>query len=588
LARRALDWADRNRQSLSIALLTLAAIVTLSWFVSLAASPARHVGEAVRLDAYGRPGVELRIIHPTRLSVDQTGARAALVTFSARALEPSATDPFELVLPLPDDAVAFVNADGDHVPGRVRITPGYPDALPHDLRLAHGNTQLQGGLVSPYRVRIVPLLVTNDGTTPVQPLAFEVRLESVWGQSMRTFATGVARYGTPYLLLGMLGLGVARVAVRAQRRRALARERHLATVYGQLSEHVKLERWGEARQLIESIRAVQPHYRDIDRLDSMVSSAETAAWRREQLYRIGVEAYRSRDWPSAVQAFGTIEEETPYYREVRFLRRTAALYADLASRDRSRRARAAQELGEIADLVDMTPLLNALGDRSEEVSDAAEGALRRIGADALDVLLSGLVADSAAIRERSYRLIQGLGQSVRPALLGALRSSNPRLSAPVARLLASLGAREELAAALLAAPESHQEGIVEALLSEGMAAGAALLGVLLKAPVERQQTVINALAALKLQVDLDRYIDEAIRATRDPGERQLLQRVQRAPAAPFRVAGDTPPVDVEVEAAAVYQEQNQQSGSRLLRLFDRQPSLPSTSQQSGPPADTDE
>jgi len=158
----------------------------------------------------------------------------------------------------------------------------------------------------------------------------------------------------------------------------------------------------------------------------------------------------------------------------------------------------------------------------------------------------------------------------------------------VARLLASLGAREELAAALLAAPESHQEGIVEALLSEGMAAGAALLGVLLKAPVERQQTVINALAALKLQVDLDRYIDEAIRATRDPGERQLLQRVQRAPAAPFRVAGDTPPVDVEVEAAAVYQEQNQQSGSRLLRLFDRQPSLPSTSQQSGPPADTDE
>ena len=64
----------------------------------------------------------------------------------------------------------------------------------------------------------------------------------------------------------------------------------------------------------------------------MVTSAEMAARRREQLYQIGVEAYRARNWPSAVQAFGAIEQETPYYREVRFLG-GSALYADLASRD---------------------------------------------------------------------------------------------------------------------------------------------------------------------------------------------------------------------------------------------------------------
>jgi hypothetical protein len=587
-ARRALGWVGRHRLTVSIALLALAAIVTLSWFVSLAASPARRAGDAVRLDTYGRPGVEVRIIHPTRLSVDETGERAARVTFSVRALERGATDPLELALPLSDDAVAFVNADGDHIPGRVRITPGYPDALPHDLRLAHGNTQLQGGLLFPYRVWIVPLLVTDDGTTPIRELAFGVRLESVWGQSMRTFAAGVARYGTPYLLLAALAVGAARVAARVRRGRVLAREKHLATVYGQLSEHVKLERWGEARQLIESIRALQSHYRDIDRLDSMVTSAEMATWRREQLYRIGVEAYRGRNWPSAVQAFGTIEEETPYYREVRFLRRTAALYADLASRDRSRRTQAAQELGEIADLIDMTPLLQALGDRSAVVADAAEDALRHIGADAFDVLLSGLAADSPTIRERCFRLIQGMGQTIRPALLGALRSDDPRLTAPVAGLLASLGAREELADALLAAPEPHQEGIVEALLSEGMAAGTVLIEALLEAPPERQQIIINALAALKLRVELDRRIDEAMRSTRDPAERELLQRVQRVPAAPFRVAGDAPAVDLQREDARAHDEQNEHAGSRVLRLFDRRPSLPPLPRASRPPADPDD
>ena len=214
--RRSLDWAGRRRLTVGIVLLSLAGIVALSWFVSLAASPAQHAGTPVRLDAYGRPDVEVRVIHPTRLNVDDTGARAARVTLSARALEASATEPIELVLPLPDDAVAFVNADGDHIPGRVRITPGFPDALPHDLRLAHGNTQLQGGLLFPYRVWVVPLLVTNDGTSPVRELAFGVRLESVWGQSMRTFASGVARYGTPYLLL--LVLVVATVPRSEQRR----------------------------------------------------------------------------------------------------------------------------------------------------------------------------------------------------------------------------------------------------------------------------------------------------------------------------------------------------------------------------------
>ncbi len=589
IIRRALDWAGRHRVTVGVTLLSLAGIVALSWFVSLAASPARHVGEPIRLDAYGRPGVEVRIIHPTRLTVVDTGDRARRVTLSARALAASATEPVEMVLPLPDDAVAFVDANGDHVPGRVRLTPGSPDALPHDLRLAHGNTQLQGGLIFPYRVWIVPRLVTEEGTTPIAELAFEVRLESVWGQSMRTFANGVARYGTPYVLLLILAAAALPVARRAWRRRDLAHAKHLAAAYGQLTEHVKLERWPEARQIIESIRALQPHYRDIDRIDTMVTSAEMATWRREQLYQIGVEAYRARNWPSAVQAFGAIEEETPYYREVRFLRRTAALYADLASRDRSRRVVAAQELGEIADLIDMTPLLHALGDSSEAVADAASEALGRIGVDAFDVLLSGLAIDSPPVRERCFRLILGMGQTARPALLGALRSSDPRVTAPVAQLLASLGARDELADALLAAPEPHQAGIVEALASEGMAACSALLGALLEAPQERQQTIINALAALKLRVDLDRRIDEAIRSTRDPAERELLQRAQRVPAAPFGVAGDAPAVDVRHEAPpAEERDAPSAPGSRVLRLFERRTSLQSGLRASRPPAGSDD
>lgn len=591
--RRALAWAGRHRLTVSIALLSLAAIVTLSWFVSLAASPARHAGTPVLLGAYGRPEVEVRVIHPTRLSVDETGERAARVTLLARctqrcALDPAAIAPIELAFFLPDDAVAFVDADGNHIPGRMRITPGYPAALPHDLRLAHGNTQLQGGLFFPYHVRIVPLLLTDEGAIPMPELAFGVRLESVWEQSLRTFAVGMARYGTPYLMLLALVMVAVGAGQRVRRQRVLAREKRLATIYGQLSEHVKLERWSEARQLIESIRTLQPHYRDIDRLDSMVTSAEMAAWRREQLYQIGIEAYRARNWPSAVQAFGTIEEETPYYREVRFLRRTAALYADLASRDRSRRVQAAQELGEIADLFDMTPLLHALGDHSTGVADAADDALRRIGADALDVLLSGLTADPPAIRERCFRLIQGMGQAVRPSLLGALRSADPRLTAPVASLLASLGAREELANALLVAPEPHQEGIVEALVSEGMAASSALIAALLQAPAERQQTVINALAALKLRVELDRRLDEALRSTRDPAARELLQRAQRTPAAPFRVAGDAPPVDVQHGAVETRETYDERTGSRVLRLFDRRPPLPPLSRASRPPTGPDE
>lgn len=538
--RGAVGWTRRHRLATASVLVAIAALFTVSWFVSLAASPARHAGAPLRLDAYGYPGVEVTVIYPTRLSVDQTGERAARVTLSTRALEPSATEPIAFALPLPDEAVAFVDAQGDHVAGRVRVTPGYPDARPHDLRLAHGNTQRQGGLLFPYRVRVVPLLLSAGGSAPIPELAFEVRLESIWGQSARTFAAGAARNGTPYVLLLGLSAGAVLLGQRARRRRVVARERQLATVYGQLSEHIKLERWGEARQLIESIRAVQPHYRDVDRIDTLVSSAETATWRREQLYQIGVEAYRTRNWPSAVQAFGTIQRETPYYREVHFLRRTAALYADLGSRDRSRRVQAAKELGEIADLVDMTPLLHALADRSEAVADAAEAALHHIGPDALDALLVGLVSDRPATRERSFRLIQGLGQTARPALLSALRSDDPRLTAPVAALLAALGAREELAEALLVAPEPHQEGIVAALLSEGMAAGTVLIEALLAARPERQQMILNAIGALKLRVDLDRRIEEAARATRDPVQRELLQRAQRTPPTPFRVAADAP------------------------------------------------
>ncbi|MHB0856279.1 MAG: HEAT repeat domain-containing protein [Anaerolineae bacterium] len=564
--------APRRRVILTL-LVVAAALVTVAWLVHLTAAPARYAGRPVSLTVYGIPDVEVRIVHPTRLSAGSSVSEPGAITVLARALTPTSTHPIDLVFPLSDDSIAFVDSSGSHTGGRLRVTPGYPDALPYDLLVVHGNTQVRDGLFQSRRVRMLPLLRSGDQTAAIPELAFDMRLESRLGQALRLSTSSLAVSVTPYLLLAALVAASAWGWYRMGLERRKTREMELAKIYVRARELIKLEKWVDARQEIDRMRLLKPGYRDVDQLDTVVGAAETATWRREQLYRMGTEAYSRREWPEAVQAFASIEAESPYYRDVRFLRRTALLCADLHSRDRSRRIAAAQELGDIADLIDLAPLLYALGDHSDEVAAAAEQAFRRIGLQATDVLISGLAHRSPAIQQRSYKLLEGLGQSVRDRLLGALRSSDVRITASAATLLSQLGARQELVAALLWIALEHHEGLIAAIQKEGVSAAPLLLEVLLAAPPDRQGIVLEALAALKAVADIDRRIEESLRGSKDPTQRALLQRAleQRPPSGG---ASQTPEpqqgvTDAQVTLEALPGAVAKPAGSRRLRLLDR-------------------
>jgi hypothetical protein len=373
----------------------------------------------------------------------------------------------------------------------------------------------------------------------------------------------------PYLFLGLVLLLVAWGWYRIIRSRRRGLERELASSYGTLREQIKLDRWADARKEIDYIRLLRPHYRDVDQIDTLVGAAETSKWRREELYQAGLVAYRERDWPSAVQAFGAVEREAPYYRDVRFLRRTAALYADLHSRDRSLRIAAARELGDVADLIDMIPLIEALGDRSPEVADAVEASFQGLGLEAFGVLLKGIKHESSAVRQRAYRLIEGYGQSAHEQLTKALHSTDPRIVEPVAMLLVTLGAREELAKALLWTAPEHHGAIVTAMTSEGIAACNPLIQTLLGAPVERQQVVINALAALKLDVRIDHRLEEVLRQTKDSAKKDLLRRALGAEPTSFQMN----PEVLLTKSIPAKQKAKQAPGkmpkARRRNLFDR-------------------
>lgn len=563
LWRRLREKPSRKRQLIRIALGVLAVGLVMVGLARLAASPARRAGPWLALDAYGAPGVEIRLVYPTHLSPREDRAHPAFLTLYARADAPTA-HAVELLFPAPVESILWVDAAGNAVPGRLRAVPGHPDALPYELRLAHAETHQRGGLLG-QRLAITPMLVQDGEAKPLPALTFNLTLEGRAAGSWRRLAWALGET-IPYLILALL-LGCLALAGRElQRRRRLAQEQQLATLYGQLREQIALERWADARAHIERLRRLRAHYRDLDALDTLVSAAEKAAWRREQLYRLGLQAYQQRDWPAAVQALSAVEQETPYYRDVRFLRRTAALYADLASRDRSRRLAAARELGEVGDLVEMTPLLAALGDPSPEVAQAAEHAFRQIGPAAVETLLAGLGHENPEVQRRAGALVEGFGQGAREALLGALRSSDPRITRQAARLLLRLGARQELADALLWATAEHQEGLVAALLSEPVASSGVLIATLLRAPAERQEVVLNALAALKTQAQIEPRLHEALRGATDPAHKELLQRALRLPAAPFR------PVEPAISAAAVtLPARGQEARSARMHLFAKGP-----------------
>ncbi len=553
-------------------LLALAVLFTLSWFGHFVLAPVRRAGPTVDLTPYGVSDVVLRLTYPTRLEEEHRGSDASFIAVFARARSSEDVRSFSLIFDLSDESVAFVDAEGRHVPGRLDIVPGYPQALPYDLRIAHANTQLRGGLLRAYGVDVTPMILVEGEAGPVPELFFRIRLQSRLERALRAFTLSFFRVVMPVFLLALV-LAVALLVWHSEeKRRRLERGKRLSALYVQLRGQIKLEQWEEARETIDEIRLLEPHYRDIDSLDTRVSAAETATWRRERLYEVGVKAYKARNWPVAIKHFSAIEEEEPYYRSVRFLRRTATLYADLRSRDRSLRLAAAQALGDVADLVDMVPLLEALGDHSEKVADATEASFERIGFSALDVLLKGLAHESSAVRERSRRLIRSQGQEAKSHLLGALRSSDPKVTEQVASLLIDLGAREELGQALLWIGPRHKRGIVKALLSEGVGVCDVLIDMLLKAPSERRQIVLKVLAALKAEADIRRHLERALRSTEEPEKKRLLRRALKLSPASFHVSDDapfTPQLPSHGEAADASQESvSQEDRSWWQKLFD--------------------
>jgi hypothetical protein len=358
----------RGKAILAVAILLI--VCAASWAIRAAVAPTYRAGAPVALDAYGLPGVELRLVYPVRVAYHGLGDERTALTVYARARDAAAVQTFELLLPLPDATIAIVGPDSLPVPGRLTVEPGYPDALPYSLLLAHADTQMQPTLFASRGVRITPLLRTELGAVTIPELSFRTEVESRFGHAMRSIVLWLSGWGLPVGLAVILVTSLWRVWYSAGLRRRQSREQRLSALYTRLRDEIKVENWPVARERAEELRLVAPAYRDLDRLDTLISTAETGTWRREQLYNSGLEAYRQRDWPAAVQAFAAIEEETPYYRDVRFLRRTAALGADLRSRDRSLRLQAAVELGAVADLLDMSPLLRALGDGSKEVADS--------------------------------------------------------------------------------------------------------------------------------------------------------------------------------------------------------------------------
>jgi len=517
-----------------LGLTILVAFAAISWSIRAAVAPTRRAASLVDLEPFGLQGVEVRLVYPVRVPYHGAFDGDAVLTVYARAIDPEREGSFDLYFPLPDTTVSFVGEGGLPVAGRLSVEPGYPDALPYSLRMEHADTQLQPTLFGSRAVRITPLLRTGAGVVSVPELSFRTAVESRFGHTMRRIVFWLSGWGLPIGLVAVLAGTVGRVWYASGLRRRQSREQRLSSLYTRLRDEIKVENWPVARERAEELRLLSPSYRDLDRLDTMISTAETAQWRREQLYRSGVEAYRQRDWPAAVQAFAAIEEETPYYRDVRFLRRTAALSADLRSRDRSLRLKAAVEMGQVADLLDMSPLLRALGDASMEVADAAEAAFARIGVSSFDALIEGLTADRLAIRERCQRLLKGLGQGARDRLLTALHSPDPRVTGPVARLLGGLGARDALARALTFSAPEHHEGLIEALLMEEVAAAEPLVDTLLAAPEGTEGVIIRALSALRSRADIDHYLEARTRAAPDAGSRQRLQRALRAPAEPFQ------------------------------------------------------
>lgn len=517
--------AQRVLLILSGVLVLLWLAVGANWLLVLATPPARQAQETVDLSQYGLDAVSVRIVYPSLLSPEESGDDAGMLTVLASASRLDAVREFELRLVTGSDAIGFVDEAGVPVAGRIHVTPGYPDALPHSLRAQHNHTQLDGGLLTSRAVSIRPAIMLGGRVQDVPELAFSITLPSKASRGLRTILAAVQAALLPYLIgstVLILGCWVALASIDRWR----VREEHaLAESYLRLQNYVRSERWPDARRALEEIRCLEPGYRDVRLIDQRVSQEEYVLGRRESLLREGLTAYRERNWPRAVERLSVLRDMSPYYRDVQFLQRTASLYADLQSRDRSRRTAAVEGLGQVGDLVDWEPLIEALGDPSEAVREATVRTLSGCGPEAFDALLGALNHDSTTVRENAYRVLESYGQSAREHLVAGLRSSDPTITRAVARLLGHVGARKELAESLLWLEDEHVPGVVSALVGVGPAAALPLIEVLVGASAERQPRVIDAIVALKHKVDITRHLNEACRGAKDEATRDLLNRV---------------------------------------------------------------
>jgi len=558
------------------------ALLALGVLVRWLQPPGRYATGPVDLAPHGLPGITLQLTYPSRLEPGPVpGVNQAVIVF-AGAQTADDVQGLTLALALDTDAVYLADAEGRAVPARLDITPGYPDPVPHTLYLVHGNTQVRSGLLFSRRLQIRPILVLEDGTAQLPGLNMQVTMPSL----LVTLLTGALISPDvrllPYVAIVTAGVVGGWLALYDAQRRRSVDERRLRELYSDLEKYVGLGQWSEAREVVERIEQIEPEYKDVPLLEHQIRSEEGSRQRREALFRSGVEAYRRGEWREAARVFAKVEADDPYYQDVHYMRRTAALYADLSSRDRSRRASAAQQLGEVGDLVCWDPLIDALGDPSPRVAEAAERAFQQIGPQALEVLLGCLRHPSEEVRARGFRLIKGYGRAARDGLLGALRSSDLELSAQVATLLHAVGGRSDLAEALLWADERHVPGIVAPLVGEGVAATSVLIDVLRRAPEERVGVVLGAIAALKAQTDISRPLEEALRAAHDDAERARVERAMRVPPGSFVPVEDRSAPEEKVlggQRALAAPQAPEGSGEatagldgvrrQIMRLFDR-------------------
>ncbi|WP_273847232.1 HEAT repeat domain-containing protein [Rubrobacter calidifluminis] len=175
--------------------------------------------------------------------------------------------------------------------------------------------------------------------------------------------------------------------------------------------------------------------------------------------------------------------------------------AELSSRNRWRRARAAENLGYLGGPEVVGPLSGLLSDGDETVRAVAARALARIGTqEAARSLVHSLGDPSDLTRLRVAENLERLGPLAVAPLIERLRSGEERASAMAARILGNLRAREATPALLQAARDG--EGVdlrAQAVLALGRIGDPEYVPLLLAAARD-QEWPVRAQAANALRM----------------------------------------------------------------------------------------